>query len=76
MRDRIIQIIIALTGMGFCATGIKVAWWLVARMLEGIAEGNLAMIIGTGLLMYLGGSIVVVILLGIGTGLLVLATDY
>ncbi len=75
MRDRIIQWIAALAGLGLIAAGLKVAWWLVARMLEGMVRGDLVTVIGAGLLMYLGGGAITVILVVAGIMLIGLALD-
>jgi len=75
VRDRIIQWIAALAGLGSIAAGLKVAWWLVARMLEGMVSGDLVTVIGAGLLMYLGGGTITVILVVAGIVLIGLALD-
>ena len=75
MRERITRIIGALVGVVFCGLGVKLAWWLGAMIVEGIATGNLAKIIGAGILTYVGGAAIVVVCLGIGIGLLVISID-
>ena len=76
MRDKIVTIIVALGGLGFCGLAIKIAWWLIAMILTGASEGNWMKVIATGIIGYLGGVAAVVICLIIGIALLVVAVDH
>ncbi len=75
MRGKIVNIIVAAIGGGFCALGVRIAWWLVVMILTGASEGNWVKVIATGIIGYLGGVAAVVICVIIGLVLLAVALD-
>ena len=73
--SRITQVIVGLTGVCLIAMGLYAAAFGLNLILGYMATGNIAGVVGIGLIGWFGGGAVIVILLGVGIGLVAVAID-
>lgn len=74
--SRMTQVIVGVIGLAFTGIGLYSVWFGLNKMFSAMAAGNIAAVIGLGIIGYLVGSVIIVILLGVGIGLIAVAIDW
>lgn len=67
--------IVAAVGLALVSAGLYLVWFGLSHILEAMATGNLASVLGWALIGYIGGTTIVIVLLGVGIALIALGLD-